>query len=88
MPRDVGGVGDALDREVALDLDRLAVEADVLGGEADLRVALGVEEVGRLQVAGEVLVLDVDARDLGRALEADGVVTDHEGGVDLAERCP
>ena len=56
-----------------------------LRGEADLREPLGVEEVGRLEVAGEVLVLDVHARDLGRALEADRVLADDEGGVDLAE---
>ena len=31
---------------------------------------LGVEEVRRLQVAGEVLVVHDDARDLGGALEA------------------
>ena len=37
--------------------------------EAELGVLLGVEEVGRLQVAGEVLVVDLDARDLGAALE-------------------
>ena len=36
-------------------------------------------------MAGKVLVLDVDARDLCRALEADGVVADDECRVDLAE---
>ena len=43
---DIGGLSDALEREVTLDLDRLAVEADVLRGEADLREPLGVEEIG------------------------------------------
>src|SRR6478609_5586144 len=35
-----GGLRDTLDGEIAFDVDRLAVEADVPGGEADLRVAL------------------------------------------------
>ena len=43
---------------------------------------LGVEEVRRLQVAGEVLVVDDDARDLGGALEA--AVGERRS--DLAER--
>ena len=52
-----------------------------LVAEGDLREALGVEEVRRLEVAVELLVLDVDARDLGRALE-DAVL---QGGRVLAE---
>ena len=42
----------------------------IRSAEAQLGVPLGVEEVGRLQVRCEVLVLDVDARDLGRAGQA------------------
>ena len=49
--------------------------------EAKLGVALDVEELGRLEVRREVLVLDVDARDLGRP----GQPRVGEGGVDLAE---
>jgi hypothetical protein len=37
--------------------------------EGDLRIAVGVEEVRGLEVAVQLLVLDVDAGDLGRALE-------------------
>src|SRR5712691_10300869 len=63
--------GRPLDRELALTLDLVAVELAELGGlELDLRIALGVEEVRRLQVPVELLVLHVDARDLRRALEA------------------
>ena len=46
--------------------------------EADLRVLLGVEELGRLQVRDEVLVLDDDgvdrdgADELGAAVLVDG----------------
>ena len=65
MPVTVTGFGDALQRDLAVDADRVAVEGDPLGGEAQLGVPLSVEEVGRLQVRCEVLVLDVDARDLG-----------------------
>ena len=47
-------------------------------GEAQLRMALGVEEVGRLEVGGEVFVLHVDARDLGDACERRAVAVDGE----------
>ena len=66
-------------------VDVVAVEVDLVGREAELRVALGVEEVRRLQVRGEVLVLDVDARDLGRALSVAPLVADVERRLDLAE---
>ena len=50
----------ALDREVAVDDELVAVEAPGGRLERDRRVALGVEELGRLQVGVEVLVLDGD----------------------------
>ncbi len=60
VPRASIGRSDALDRELAVD-DQLAVgRADQRGVEGDVREALGVEEVRRLQVRGEVLVLDGD----------------------------
>ena len=70
-PVELDRLRDALDRELALALDAVVLEAAQVGRlEGDLRVPLGVEEVRRLQVAVQLLVLDVDARDLGRALEA------------------
>ena len=47
----------------------LALARDRARDEAEHRELLGVEEVGRLQVAGEILVVHDDARDLRRALE-------------------
>src|SRR4051812_19490327 len=70
-------LGDAAQRELA----GHAAGADVGGAEADLRVALGVEEVRALEVAGELVDGDVDARNLDRAGE-DPVL---ERGVDLLE---
>ena len=46
---------------------------------------LGVEEVGRLQVRGEVLVPDVDAGDLGAAYERGALAVDAQLGADLVE---
>src|SRR6187551_1473944 len=79
------GLRDALDRDLTRDGDRLAVEVDLLGDEAKRRKALRVEEVGRLQMGGEVLVLDVDARDLRAALDAGTGVGDAQLGLHVAE---
>src|SRR5439155_4710860 len=85
-PGDRDRLRDALDRQLAGDREpAVAVEADLLGGEAELRVPLGVEEVGRLQVGGEVLVPDIDARDPGAALERGALALDRELGSDLVE---
>src|SRR5262249_26858748 len=56
---------DALDRQLAYE----AAVAGCAAGERDLRVPLGIEEVGRLEVGLQVLVLDLDARDLRLAGE-------------------
>ena len=48
-------------------------------------MTLGVEEVGRLQMRCEVLVLDVDAVDLGPALEGRLGLVDDELRLDLPE---
>ena len=72
------GLRDALHGELARAVTVVAVEVDLLGGEAELRIALCVEEVRRLQMRGEVLVLDVDARDLGHALEGRAGLADDE----------
>ena len=64
-------VGFVLDRELALHLQLAAVGDGQLGGEeADLRVAVAVEEIGGFQVTGEVLVLDDDRVDVDRSLQA------------------
>src|SRR5215212_6370107 len=51
---DLDGLGVALDRDLTVDLQLVAVALDRLRGERQLRVALGVEEVGRLEVRLEV----------------------------------
>jgi hypothetical protein len=56
----------ALQRELAGDRQVVARTADVLRLEAELREALGVEEVWALEVSFQVGVLDLDAADLGR----------------------
>src|SRR5205807_895610 len=53
--------GCPLDRQLAVHLDAVAVPANVGGAEGDLRCALCVEELRRLQVRGEVLVQHLDA---------------------------
>src|SRR4051812_31013461 len=58
-----------LDRDLAVDLQVVAIAIDRLRLEGQLGAALGVEEVGRLEVLFEVLVLDLDRRDLRGALE-------------------
>src|SRR5205085_7575003 len=67
-------------RDLAADRELLAA-LDLGRGEAELRVALDVEELGRGEVRREVLVLDVDARHLCRAGHA--AVGDRR--LDLAE---
>src|SRR6266704_3602359 len=85
-PGDCDRLGDALDRQLAIDRDlAVAVEADVLGRKAELRMPLGVEEVGRLEMSREVLVLDVHTRDLRRALERRSLGFDGQLGSDLVE---
>src|SRR3954471_21167729 len=79
---DLDGLGVALDRDLAVDRQLVAVAADVLRLEGQLRMALGVEEVGRLQMGLEVRVLDLDARDLRGALQG---AVDH-GRVEVRER--
>src|SRR3954451_22914337 len=54
------GVRVVLDREVALDGHVVAVADDFQRLELDLGMGLGVEELGRLEVRGQVLVLDDD----------------------------
>jgi hypothetical protein len=67
---DLDGPGDTLDRDLAAGRDHVAAEVDVLGREVELGVHGDVEELGRQQMRGQVLVLDVDARDVRAALEA------------------
>src|SRR5204862_4182444 len=60
----------ALDREVARPRNGVVVVTDELRrAERDLGEALRVEEVGRLEMAVQLLVLDVDRRDLRAAVE-------------------
>ena len=68
VPLQDGRLRDALDRDLAVDLDRVAVALE-RAGEADDRVALGVEELGGEQVRLEVLVLGLDALDARRTGE-------------------
>ena len=53
--------------------------------EAEFGVLLDVEELGRLEMGGEVLVLHVHARDLCGALERRAIGVDGEVGPDLVE---
>jgi len=82
LPGDLRGLGVALDRDLAVDRDAIAVAVDRLGREGQFGVGLGVEEVRSLQVRGEVLVLDLNGGDLRGAVQhAVG-----DGGVEVAER--
>src|SRR5207248_2820532 len=79
-------LGDALDRQLAVDRDlAVAVETDVLGCEAELGVPLCVEEVRRLEMGREVLVPHVDARDLRGPLERRALGVDGQLRPDLVE---
>jgi hypothetical protein len=60
--------GDALDGQVADDLEAVAVGLDAGGGEADLRVLLGGEEVVGEEVLVALLGARVDAWDIDGAL--------------------
>src|SRR3954454_12494181 len=89
-PLDRAGAGDllgvALDRQVALDGEGVAVTRELERRERDLGVALGVEEVRRLQVAGQVLVLDDDRVGVDRAVEVGRAVLAHrEARVEVLE---
>src|SRR3954453_14120959 len=53
---DLDGLGVGLDRDLTVDLELVAVGLDRVRGERQLRVALGVEEVGRLEVPLEVRI--------------------------------
>ena len=57
-PRDRDGLRHAAKRELAVDRDLVAVALDRLRGEAELRELLGVEEVGRLEVADELRLVE------------------------------
>jgi len=65
--------------------DLIAVALDVTRLEAELWVPLGVEEIRRLQVGGQVLVLHVHARYLRRAGDDRGLSAGIEPRSDLAE---
>src|SRR5213079_1077824 len=77
---------DALDRQLTRRRDlAFAVKADVRGREDELRVPLGVEEVGRLEVRGEALVPDVHARNLCVARKRAAVAVDGQLAADVVE---
>src|SRR2546430_3665480 len=64
-------LGDALDRQLAVDRDlAVAVETDVLGGAAKLGALLGVAEIRRLEAGRAGLLGALDARDVRRAFRA------------------
>ena len=64
-------LGDALDRQLAASprRGRRRARSSSVARKAISGIACRVEEVGRLEVAVQLLVLDVDARDLRAALE-------------------
>ena len=74
VPRASIGRECALDRQLAVDDQRAVLGAHERRGEGDVRVTLGVEEVRRLQVGGQVLVLDGDRVGADAALEAQRAV--------------
>src|SRR5207248_5703485 len=79
------GLGDALDRDRAGGLDPAVLAAgELVGLEGDLGEPLRVEEVGRLEVAGQVLVGDGHARDACGAAQR-GLLAADEGGVVVGE---
>ncbi|MGI8506238.1 MAG: hypothetical protein ACR2MK_05430 [Solirubrobacteraceae bacterium] len=53
----------ALDRELAVDRERLTIGAYIAGAKIDRRMVLDVEELRPLDVRGEVLVLDCERAD-------------------------
>src|SRR3954470_3174286 len=76
----------ALDGQLAVDQELVALDAHVARLVAELGVVLDVEEVRRLEVGGEVLVLDDDrvrVHDPDEMRRA--VLADLEGGVEVLE---
>jgi hypothetical protein len=56
-----------LQGQLAGDRDVVAGAADVPRLEAELRMALCVEELGALEAGRQIRVVDLHARDLGRS---------------------
>ena len=83
--RRLDGHGEAGHLELTVDPDRVGVARDLGRVEADLRVALGIEEVRREQMRADVLVVDRDRVDCDAALERDLAARDDELGVDGLE---
>src|SRR5262249_48930040 len=78
--------GGSLDGEVAGDRDLVPRYAHVGGVERDLGRALCIEEVRRLKMAAQVLLLDRDAGDRNRPGQRGAAVLTHdELGVDRRE---
>ena len=70
VPVSVAGLRDALDRDLAVELDACRRRGERRSAvKLHLGVALGVEELGRLQVGLQVLVLQAEAGDARRALQ-------------------
>src|SRR4029078_4104224 len=80
------GCAVALDLERAVDRHVVAFARDRSGLEVELGVRRRLEEVGRLEVLGQLVVVDVDARRLRRAPEARLVEARLEGGERAPER--
>ena len=85
---DLDRVRGALDRELTIHDGLVALDAYRGGLETQLVVALAVEEVRRLQVAGEVLVLHDDRRRIDGSDELGRAVHGHERGVEVLEPAP
>src|SRR5262249_5241831 len=78
------GPGHSLDRELALDGERIAARRNRARRERELREPLAVEELGRPQVRVAVLVEGRDGRHLDRSLDGgchttDDRAADHRG---------
>src|SRR5215210_781110 len=85
-PHELDGLRNALDRDLALPGDLAAVDLDALCAERDLGMALRIEEIGRLEVPRQHLVLDVDARDTRAAVKASTpVIAERQPAVDVAK---
>src|SRR3954452_18040568 len=70
-----------LDRDLAVDMDPVARAFDRARLEGKLRVALGIEEVGRLEMSCKIRVFDLNRSGLRRSLEN----AVYQDGVELAE---
>src|SRR5258706_8597659 len=66
---DLDGFRVPLDRDLAVDADPVAGAFDSARLEGKLRIALGVEELGRLEMGGKIRVFDLDRSDLRRSRE-------------------